>query len=97
MHSNEDPLITLIPKSQVAPPFLPPFQIYKSLFPVNFPPDIPLALPGTLFHNALMAQYFSPDGVVICSKFSPKHTVGFLFTSPHSVAWVKARYQLGGG
>ncbi|KAJ9084689.1 hypothetical protein DSO57_1021721 [Entomophthora muscae] len=74
------PLITLILESQVA---YSPSSIW-SLLPLpllmllpfaSWRPlqDILLSLPGTLFHDVLLAQFFSPDGMTLHSKLTPEH------------------------
>ncbi|KAJ9055755.1 hypothetical protein DSO57_1000614 [Entomophthora muscae] len=81
VRGDEDHLVILIPASQVILPHSlpptpgdsPPTQVVGlcSLAPPQ--QDIPLALPGTLLHDVLLAQHSSPDVMVLLSKLTPEH------------------------
>ncbi|KAJ9062297.1 hypothetical protein DSO57_1012092 [Entomophthora muscae] len=81
VYGDEDPLVTLIPVSQVLlSPSLPPTPGDSPLTQVVglcslAPPqqDILLALPGTLLHDVLLAQFSSPDSMALLSKLTPEH------------------------
>ncbi|KAJ9061615.1 hypothetical protein DSO57_1018779 [Entomophthora muscae] len=95
---DEDPLVTLIPASQVIlPPHccrpqvtLPPTQVVGlcSLAPPQ--QDIPLALPGTLLHDVLLAQHSSPDSMILLSKLTPEHPNKGAYVLMESIVYQKA-------
>ncbi|KAJ9064600.1 hypothetical protein DSO57_1028843 [Entomophthora muscae] len=79
---DEDPLVTLIPASQVilppspppTPGHPPPTQVV-GLCSLTPPPqqDILLALPGTFLHDVLLAQCSSLDSMVLLCKLMSEH------------------------
>ncbi|KAJ9056287.1 hypothetical protein DSO57_1034756 [Entomophthora muscae] len=81
VRGDEDPLVTLIPASQmilspltaINPRSPSPQSGCWSLLPGAPQQDILLALPGTLLHDVLLAQHSSPDSMVPLSKLTPEH------------------------
>ncbi|KAJ9050213.1 hypothetical protein DSO57_1016541 [Entomophthora muscae] len=92
--NDEDPLVTLIPASQVIPPphHHQPRNILLTqvvgLCSLASPQqDIPLALPGTLLHDVLLAQRSSPDGMALLSKLTPEHPKEGAYTLKESIVY----------
>ncbi|KAJ9073373.1 hypothetical protein DSO57_1017253 [Entomophthora muscae] len=82
MRGNEDLQVTVIPESLIllAPGSLPQTQatapvVTPQLLAIGPAPSSkaapPLALPGTLLYDVLLAQHSSPNGQAICAKLSP--------------------------
>ncbi|KAJ9060394.1 hypothetical protein DSO57_1031363 [Entomophthora muscae] len=83
VRGNKDPQVTVIPESLILPdsasllPQTPPTPAAVPpqllvIAPGSSPElDPPLALPGMLLHDVLVAQHSSPDSQAICTKLSP--------------------------
>ncbi|KAJ9052190.1 hypothetical protein DSO57_1036721 [Entomophthora muscae] len=75
VRGNKDPQVTVIPESLVllapgpSPSHTPASWPLVLLPPLEASP--PLALPGTLLYEVLVAQHSSPDSQAICAKLSP--------------------------
>ncbi|KAJ9073070.1 hypothetical protein DSO57_1020366 [Entomophthora muscae] len=95
VRGDENPLVTLIPASQVILPPSPPQTLGHPppTQPVGLcslaPPqqEILLALPGTLLHDVLMAQCSSLDGMALLSKLTPEHTKKGAYTLKDSLVY----------
>ncbi|KAJ9069032.1 hypothetical protein DSO57_1022653 [Entomophthora muscae] len=83
VRGNEDPQVIIIPESSIltelapslpqspAAPPVAPSQILVIGPAPSSEAALPLALPGTLLHDVLVAQQSSLDGQAICAKLSP--------------------------
>ncbi|KAJ9054755.1 hypothetical protein DSO57_1010842 [Entomophthora muscae] len=83
VRGNKDPQVTVIPESLILlePDFPLPQTpvtapvVTPQLLVIGTAPSYvaapPLALPGMLLHNVLVAQHSSLDGQAICAKLSP--------------------------
>ncbi|KAJ9083760.1 hypothetical protein DSO57_1031443 [Entomophthora muscae] len=83
VRGNKDPQVTVIPESLILLDSGSPLPQTPATAPVVSPQllviapgpsseaALPLALPGTLLHNVLVAQYSSPDSQAICAMLSP--------------------------
>ncbi|KAJ9063346.1 hypothetical protein DSO57_1001251 [Entomophthora muscae] len=83
VRGNEEPQVTVIPESLIlldssSPlPQIPPMPPAVCPQPLVIAPapsselDPPLALPGMLLNNVLVAQHSSLDSQAICTKLSP--------------------------
>ncbi|KAJ9086783.1 hypothetical protein DSO57_1000408 [Entomophthora muscae] len=85
VRGNKDPQVTVIPESLILPDSgspsplpLPPTTapvVSSQLLVIGPAPSLeappPLALPGTLLHNVLVAQNSSLDSQAICATLSP--------------------------
>ncbi|KAJ9049355.1 hypothetical protein DSO57_1025374 [Entomophthora muscae] len=92
VRSNEDPQVTVILESLILsdsglslpqnPPTAPVFPPQLLVIAPGFSSGVapPLALPGTLLHNILVAQNSSPDGQAICAKLSPDSALNGPYT-----------------
>ncbi|KAJ9048531.1 hypothetical protein DSO57_1034258 [Entomophthora muscae] len=93
------PLATLIPASQVIPSpsrLLTlsdslPTQVVSLCSLVPPQQNILLALPETLFHDVLLAQCFSSDGVVLLSKLTPEHPKEDVYVLKESIFYQNKR------
>ncbi|KAJ9049187.1 hypothetical protein DSO57_1027222 [Entomophthora muscae] len=86
VRGNEDPQVTIILESLVLLESGPPLPQPAATAPVVTPQLLaigpapsseaspPLALPGTLLHNVLVAQHSLSDGQAICAKLSTGST-----------------------
>ncbi|KAJ9080577.1 hypothetical protein DSO57_1023404 [Entomophthora muscae] len=92
---DEDPLVKLIPVSQVFLPPLPPptpgdsstTQVVGLFSLAPSQQDIPLALPGTLLHDVLLAQRSSPDGMALLFKLTPEHPKEGVYVLKESIVY----------
>ncbi|KAJ9076695.1 hypothetical protein DSO57_1023896 [Entomophthora muscae] len=97
VRGDEDPLVTLIPASQVILPLSPPqnpghpppTQVVGLCSLVPPQQDILLALPGTLLHDVLLARSSSPDSMVFLSKLTPEHPKEGTYTLKESIVYQK--------
>ncbi|KAJ9073508.1 hypothetical protein DSO57_1015838 [Entomophthora muscae] len=83
VRGNKDPQVTVIPESLILlesgspPPQTPATApvVTPQLLAIDPAPSLeaapPLALPGTLLYDVLVAQHSSPDGQAVCAKLSP--------------------------
>ncbi|KAJ9076606.1 hypothetical protein DSO57_1024476 [Entomophthora muscae] len=83
VRGNKDPQVTVIPESLILLDPASSLPQTSAIAPVVSPQLLvigpgplseaapPLALPGTLLHDVLVAQHSSPDGQAICAKLFP--------------------------
>ncbi|KAJ9053986.1 hypothetical protein DSO57_1019165 [Entomophthora muscae] len=104
VRGSKDPQVTIIPDSLILTepdvPTIAPPQIL-AIDPVSSSEAAPpLALPGTLLHNVLVAQHSSPDGQAICAKLSPDSVSNVPYTLKDRIIyqnnklWVPKKLQL---
>ncbi|KAJ9071965.1 hypothetical protein DSO57_1032072 [Entomophthora muscae] len=98
VRGDKDPLVTLIPASQVIPLFLllltpvdPPTKAAGLCSLTPSYQDILLALPGNLLYNVLLAQRSSPDGMALLSKLTPEHPKEDAYTLKESIVYQNKR------
>ncbi|KAJ9066337.1 hypothetical protein DSO57_1010548 [Entomophthora muscae] len=99
VRGDKDPLVTLIPASQVissSSPLLTPVessttQVAGLCYLAPFQQDILLALPGTLLHNVLLAQRSFLDGMTLHSKLTFKHPKEGSYVLKESIVYQNKR------
>ncbi|KAJ9064207.1 hypothetical protein DSO57_1032921 [Entomophthora muscae] len=103
VRGNEDPQVTVILESLMLPdsgsplpqtPPMPPAVSPQLLVIAPAPSselDPPLALPGTLLHNVLVAQHSSLDSQAICAKLSPNSASNGPYTLKDRIIYQKGQ------
>ncbi|KAJ9051693.1 hypothetical protein DSO57_1002392 [Entomophthora muscae] len=104
VRGDNDPQVTVIPESSVllAPSTSPPHtpatapaatpQLLAIGPALSLEAAPPLALPGTLLYDVLVAQHSSLDGLVICAKLSPVSASNGPYTLKDRIIYQKTNY-----